>query len=99
MSQAPDNHELARQLAVLEERVKATSNKLEERMNTVSANMEAEMTVLKSDLKSTLERFTADGERRHSETLRWTFGVALGTAAIVIAVVAGFNLHGGAPTP
>ena len=104
MSQEPDNHELARQLAVLEERVKATSSKLEERMNTVSAKLEGEMVALKSDLKTTLEGFLKDQERHRSEMLaerissqRWTFALVIGTAAIVVAAVAGFNLYGGGP--
>ena len=49
------------------------------------------MTALKSDLKTTLEGFRkdqadmrADMERRHSDSQRWTFALAIAAVTIII---------------
>ena len=82
MSQAPDNHELARQLEVLRGEV-----------NTTSAKLEGEMSVLKSDLKATLEGFRKDQANMRISMMVWTAAMA----GLIIAVVTGFNLYEGPP--
>ncbi|MCY4167735.1 MAG: hypothetical protein OXE82_05595 [Rhodobacter sp.] len=71
MGDAPDIHELARQVAVLEERMK-----------TMHAEYEGALDRLRADM----ERRDADAAKRDKDNLRWQIGLWI-AAVVILGVL------------
>ena len=72
MSEAPDNHELDKRLAVLEER-----------MNTIQANLDKTLQEFKTDLAD----FKTDAEKRDKTLLITLGGLIIGAIAIGVTIL------------
>ena len=87
MSEAPDNHELARQFAVLEERMKTMQAENETALERISGEHRAALDRLRADMAQLAATLTD----RHA-TARWwqtaiLSGVIAAAAGIVTAII------------
>ncbi len=76
MSEAPDNHALARQLAVLEER-----------MNTRQAEYESALERIAGDHRDALGRLQTDMAKRDKSNIQWIAAMIFGASVLIIAVI------------
>ena len=79
MSEAPDNHELDKRLAVLEER-----------MNTIQANLDKTLQEFKTDmadLKTDAEKRETAAEKRDKTLLITLGGLIIGAVAIGVTIL------------
>ena len=88
MSGTPDIHGLARQQAVLEER-----------MNTMQAEYETALERFGRQTDTALERMERRISERDRGNMRWQVGITIGAVAVGVAILGAFIALDDAPSP
>ncbi len=79
MSEEPDNRELEKHIAVLEERMKTQEARIDSTLNALRADHNA--------MRTDIERINTDAARRSDTQTKWIIGAVVAAVIIIIGVL------------
>ncbi len=86
MNEEPDNRELEKQIAVLEERMNTHEARIDSTLHALRADQNA-MRADQNAMRTDIERINTDAAKRSDTQTKWIIGVGIALAALIIGGV------------